>query len=266
MLFILAEVDAIYAFCVAQVGGSLLYAVINTRYFIRRLLPQLEVERWRECFSTFHYGKEHLLLILTMVFHSLLKQFVNSGSEYVMTFTDILSLKVQGILFTFFSSSHLSPTVSAVYDAIEKLVGLVVRVILTPVEESAAVYFTSTVPQRQADGQSSSQALPTIPTRAIRVFSGLLRLTTIMGVIVCAFGFPYSKLAVQLYGGRLLVENGGKIVKVLALRFARFCRPLSPLTVHRISFAHLCKWHYGVLRILSDGHLPGQWILLLVVG
>jgi len=88
-------------------------------------------------------------------------------------------------------------------------VGLVVRVVLTPVEESAAVYFASTVPQRQPDRQSSPQALPNVPAKAIRVFSGLLRLTSIMGVIVCAFGFPYSKLAVQLYGGRLLVENSG---------------------------------------------------------
>src|SRR4051812_22481390 len=96
MLLLLMKTDAIYAFCLAQIGGSLLYAVINARYFARWLMPHLEAGGWREKFKSFHYEKGHLLLIVTMVFHSLLKQFINSGSEYVMTFTSILPLRIQG--------------------------------------------------------------------------------------------------------------------------------------------------------------------------
>jgi hypothetical protein len=93
---ILLATDTVYAFCLAQIFGSLLYVAVNIRYFLSRLLPLLESERWREDFKIANYDKPQLLLIATMVFHSLLKQFINSGSEFVMTFTNVLPLKVQG--------------------------------------------------------------------------------------------------------------------------------------------------------------------------
>lgn len=51
---------------------------------------------WASNFLFYRYEKKHLKLIGTMLFHSLLKQMITSGSSYVMTFTDILSLKTQG--------------------------------------------------------------------------------------------------------------------------------------------------------------------------
>lgn len=88
------------------------------------------------------------------------------------------------------------------YDAVERLASLFARVFLTPLEESAAIYFSTTIRQ-------FTQGINDIPKKAIGNFVSVLRFVFICGLIICIFGVPYSKIAVQIYGGELLVENDG---------------------------------------------------------
>uniref|UniRef100_A0A0N4WT11 Protein RFT1 homolog n=1 Tax=Haemonchus placei TaxID=6290 RepID=A0A0N4WT11_HAEPC len=71
-----------------------------------------------------------LSAIGTLFAHSIVKQLMTDGSAYVMTFTELLSLKSQ-----------------AVYDAVEKVGSLVARIVLAPLEEMCFAYFSNTVNQ-----------------------------------------------------------------------------------------------------------------------
>lgn len=89
------------------------------------------------------------------------------------------------------------PTFSilAVYDAIDRLGSLVVRIILRPLEESCAVYFSSHFKRNQTS---------ILPAKLVDLLMALIRLLLTLGLVIWVFSIPYSKLAVAIYGGRWL--------------------------------------------------------------
>lgn len=96
---------------------------------------------------------------------------------------------------------------SAVYEAVERLASLVARIILTPMEESAAIYYSSNMRQSSVNKD--------VPKKILSNFVALLRLIIVLGIVVCVFGIPYSKIVVQFYGAELLSENDGKFFQLL---------------------------------------------------
>ncbi|PIO65101.1 hypothetical protein TELCIR_13244 [Teladorsagia circumcincta] len=63
----------------------------------------------------------------------------------------------------------------------------------------------------------------------VQNFSIVLHVACVAGVVVSVFGIPYSPLAVYLYGGHLLYDNGGAVLLSL------YCIYLSILAVNGIT-------------------------------
>ncbi|CAJ0584832.1 unnamed protein product, partial [Mesorhabditis spiculigera] len=174
--------EPLYIYAYAQVMASSAYTLFHlARFWLRRPEELKNFQDFRSFFPRPELGlrPESLTALKTMMGHSVLKQMLTDGSGYVMTFTDVLSLKNQ-----------------AVYDAIEKLGSLVCRLALAPLEENCAAYFRN--------GLQSYNA-----RHLRRIFLDILHVAAIFGMVVTFFGVPYSKLAVSIYGGKLLTENGG---------------------------------------------------------
>lgn len=110
------------------------------------------------------------------------------------------------------------------------------RLVLTPLEESAAIYFSSNIRHHTntpASSVSEGGGLGTIPKKAITTFISLLRLIIVLGLIVCIFGFPYSKTVVQIYGGDVLTENEGKMFSYIEIWISlKFYLPTNKFLVY----------------------------------
>ncbi|EPB77109.1 Rft protein [Ancylostoma ceylanicum] len=181
-------------FAYAQVLSSIAYLLFHYIAFLRysRLsMPELSsFTGFRSFFPQPRHGfdREALSAIGTLFAHSILKQLMTDGSAYVMTFTELLSLKSQ-----------------AVYDAVEKVGSLVARIVLTPLEEMCFAYFSNAINKNSEMFTKSTESHDSL----VENFSITLHVASVIGIVVSVFGVPYSPLAVFLYGGHLLYDNGG---------------------------------------------------------
>ncbi|KJH44773.1 Rft protein [Dictyocaulus viviparus] len=156
------------------------------------------------------YGidREALSSLYTLFGHSVLKQIMTDGSAYVMTFTELLSLKSQ-----------------AVYDAVEKVGSLVARIVLAPIEEMCFAYFSNAIHQNSKVFDRSTDTYDSL----VNNFTTILHVTSVVGLVISVFGLPYSPLAVSVYGGNLLYDNGG------ATLLSLYCVYLSIMAVNGIT-------------------------------
>lgn len=154
---------------------------------------------------------------------SFLKQILTEGERYVMTFLNVLSFGDQGV-----------------YDIVNNLGSMVARFIFLPIEESFYIFFAKVL-QRGRDVRSQKQ-VQTSEIRTIRsseraakqslcfcfypqedvaiaaeVLECLLKLVLVIGLIIAVFGYAYSYLALDIYGGSLLSSGAGMPVAVLPL-------------------------------------------------
>ncbi|VDM82250.1 unnamed protein product [Strongylus vulgaris] len=162
------------------------------------------------------FDREALSAVATLFTHSILKQLMTDGSAYVMTFTELLSLKSQ-----------------AVYDAVEKVGSLVARIVLTPLEEMCYAYFSNNINKntkifvKNADSHDSlienfattlhvASVVGIVVTDShdslIENFSTTLHVASVVGIVVTVFGIPYSPLAVFSHGGFLFISAIGHLV------------------------------------------------------
>lgn len=93
----------------------------------------------------------------------------------------------------------------AAYDAVDKLGSLVVRLILQPFEESAAIYFSINL--KRVENSTN-----TIPVGVANTFLLLIRVIFTFGILVFIYGSSYASLAAELYGGRRFIENQGDML------------------------------------------------------
>lgn len=119
---------------------------------------------------------------------SFLKQILTEGERYVMTFLNVLSFGDQGV-----------------YDIVNNLGSMVARFIFLPIEESFYVFFAKVL-QRGRDVRSQKQEDVAI---AAEVLECLLKLVLVIGLIIAVFGYAYSYLALDIYGGSLLSSGAG---------------------------------------------------------
>ncbi|XP_061687952.1 protein RFT1 homolog isoform X1 [Syngnathoides biaculeatus] len=119
---------------------------------------------------------------------SFLKQILTEGERYVMTFLNVLSFGDQGI-----------------YDIVNNLGSMVARFIFLPIEESFYVFFAKVLERgRHVKNQKQEDV-----GVAADVLQCLLKLVLVIGLIIAVFGYAYSRLALDIYGGSLLSSGAG---------------------------------------------------------
>ncbi|KAM6981293.1 man(5)GlcNAc(2)-PP-dolichol translocation protein RFT1 [Aplochiton taeniatus] len=119
---------------------------------------------------------------------SFLKQILTEGERYVMTFLNVLSFGDQGV-----------------YDIVNNLGSMVARFIFLPIEESFYIFFAKIL-ERGRDVKSQKQEEVSM---AAEVLGCLLKLVLVIGLIITVFGYAYSHLALDIYGGSLLSSGAG---------------------------------------------------------
>lgn len=145
---------------------------------------------------------------------SFLKQILTEGERYVMTFLNVLSFGDQGV-----------------YDIINNLGSMVARFIFLPIEESFYIFFVKVL-ERGCDVRRQKQVrfgqkwgkksngkcaaifcfvfLQEDVAMAAEVLECLLKLVLVIGLVITVFGYSFSYLALDIYGGSLLSSGEGE--------------------------------------------------------
>lgn len=151
---------------------------------ITDLLPSLTrtgaFVNWKEAKLTWSFFKQ-----------SFLKQILTEGERYVMTFLNVLNFGDQGV-----------------YDIVNNLGSLVARLIFQPIEESFYIFFAKVL-EREKDAALQKQE--DIAVAAV-VLESLLKLALLTGLTITVFGFAYSQLALDIYGGAMLSSGSGPVL------------------------------------------------------
>ncbi|XP_048657100.1 protein RFT1 homolog isoform X3 [Marmota marmota marmota] len=203
---------------------------------ITDLLPDFTRNRdfvnWKEAKLTWSFFKQ-----------SFLKQILTEGERYVMTFLNVLNFGDQGV-----------------YDIVNNLGSLVARLIFQPIEESFYIFFAKVL-EREKDATLQRQEDFAV---AAMVLESLLKLALLAGLTITVFGFAYSQLALDIYGGAMLSSGSGPVllrtyclyVLLLAINGVTECFTFAAMSKEEVdSFRrtqHLC-W-YVVLRIDPGPH------------
>uniref|UniRef100_A0AC34QA76 Protein RFT1 homolog n=1 Tax=Panagrolaimus sp. JU765 TaxID=591449 RepID=A0AC34QA76_9BILA len=180
VLIVVFNFDHIDAFCASQIAGSIVYAILYVYKFWS--LSSESSQPDSTC------GEREIKLLLSLTAHAFLKQALTDGAGYIMVFTDVFSLKMQGV-----------------YDIIERLGSLVTRLVLAPLEESAFIYFSSNLNRTGSNVKHSNKTWKKVTD----TYFNVLKVVIMLGLVLLVFGIPYSSLAVRIYGGSVLVENNG---------------------------------------------------------
>ncbi|XP_059795901.1 protein RFT1 homolog [Balaenoptera ricei] len=122
---------------------------------------------------------------------SFLKQILTEGERYVMTFLNVLNFGDQGV-----------------YDIVNNLGSLVARLIFQPIEESFYIFFAKVL-EREKDATLQKEEDVAV---AAAVLESLLKLALLTGLTISVFGFAYSHLALDIYGGAMLSSGSGPVL------------------------------------------------------
>lgn len=119
---------------------------------------------------------------------SFLKQILTEGERYVMTFLNVLNFGDQGV-----------------YDIVNNLGSLVARFIFMPIEESFYVFFAKVLER----GKNAKNQRQEDIAMSAAVLESLLKLVLLIGLTITVFGYAYSQLALDIYGGSMLSTGSG---------------------------------------------------------
>lgn len=190
----------LYIFSLAQLFYTTVLVLCYVIYFTKLLgstkLQTLPVSRitdllpnitrsgalinWKEAKLTWSFFKQ-----------SFLKQILTEGERYVMTFLNVLNFGDQGV-----------------YDIVNNLGSLVARLIFQPIEESFYIFFAKVL-EREKDATLQKQEDVAV---AAAVLESLLKLALLAGLTITVFGFAYSQLALDIYGGAMLSSGSGPVL------------------------------------------------------
>ena len=105
-------------------------------------------------------------------------------------------------------SSFIIEHIPGIYDVINNLGSLAARFIFQPIEESFYVYFASTLVRGEPVEKQDQQAIPVVAD----TLSILLKLVLLIALVIVSFGYAYSYLALDIYGGNLLSGGTGPVL------------------------------------------------------
>ncbi|KAM5279973.1 man(5)GlcNAc(2)-PP-dolichol translocation protein RFT1 isoform 2-T2 [Ctenodactylus gundi] len=135
---------------------------------------------WKEAKLTWSFFKQ-----------SFLKQILTEGERYMMTFFNVLNFGDQGV-----------------YDIVNNLGSLVARLVFQPIEESFYLFFAKVL-EREKDATLQKQEDIAVTAAVVE---SLLKLALLAGLTITVFGFAYSQLALDIYGGTMLSSGSGPIL------------------------------------------------------
>uniref|UniRef100_A0A8C3CS72 Protein RFT1 homolog n=1 Tax=Cairina moschata TaxID=8855 RepID=A0A8C3CS72_CAIMO len=215
---------------------------------MKALLPKVVEDEtflnWKEARLTWSFFKQ-----------SFLKQILTEGERYVMTFLNVLNFGDQGV-----------------YDIVNNLGSLVARFIFLPIEESFYVFFAKVLER----GKNVKDQKQDDIAMAANVLEQLLKLVLLIGLTITVFGYAFSQLALDIYGGSMLSSGTGPnllrcyslYVLFLAINgvtecftFALMCKEEVDrynFVMLALSFTFLCisyfltHWHGSVGFILAN--------------
>ncbi|GMS97353.1 hypothetical protein PENTCL1PPCAC_19528 [Pristionchus entomophagus] len=253
-LILTTSIDHLTLFSVAQIVAAIAVTLFNYaafyRYTVTRRPELASFGSYRDFFPRLSAGfdKGSVTAVATLLAHSVLKQLLTDGSAFVMTFTRLLTLPQQ-----------------AVYDSIERLGSLVSRMLLAPLEESSFAYFSNAINNAKTSVFKQNTDSHDV---LVRTFSALMRDLIVCGMVVSVFGVPYSGVAVSIYGGQMLVANGGAAllatyavyILVIAINGVTEAFAFATMNVEQI-FSH-----GGFLLLSSVVHLSLSYALCLQFG
>ncbi|XP_031570734.1 protein RFT1 homolog [Actinia tenebrosa] len=189
----------IICFCLAQVSFSLLIVILYYMYFIHQMgkiqteLPEeFPLKSIRDFFPSI-VAKKPLISLemanLTWSFfkQSFLKIFLTEGERFIMTIFKVLTFAEQGV-----------------YDVVNNLGSLVARCVFMPIEESYYTFFANIL----ARDKKAKEQSPEAAKMAAQVLEVMLKFMVLIGLTIVVFGYAYSFLLLDIYGGTTL--SGGE--------------------------------------------------------
>ncbi|MFT7801530.1 protein RFT1 homolog isoform X1 [Arapaima gigas] len=248
----------LYIFCAAQLvytGSLVLCYIIYFLHFLgsveakmisfplrnaRELLPFTRngesVVNWKQARLTWSFFKQ-----------SFLKQILTEGERYVMTFLNVLNFGDQGV-----------------YDIVNNLGSMVARFVFLPIEESFYIFFAKVLERgREVREQKQDDV-----AMAAEVLECLLKLVLVIGLIITVFGYSYSHLALDVYGGSLLSSGTGPGL-LRCYSFYVLLLAVNGVT-ESFTFAAMSKEevdrYNSVMLVLSVSFLVLSYLLTLVLG
>ena len=128
---------------------------------------------------------------------------------------------------------------AGIYDTINNLGSLVARFVFLPIEESFYIYFASTLYRGVPIEKQPPKSIPVIAN----ALSMIIKTVLMIGVTVLVFGYSFSHLALDIYGGSMLVEGGGAYllrwycvyVLILALNGVTECFVFAIMSEHEVN-------------------------------
>ncbi|XP_019272731.1 protein RFT1 homolog isoform X1 [Panthera pardus] len=202
------------------------------------MLPSITRSRafvnWKEAKLTWSFFKQ-----------SFLKQILTEGERYVMTFLNVLNFGDQGV-----------------YDIVNNLGSLVARLIFQPIEESFYIFFAKVL-ERGKDATLQKQEDMAV---AATVLESLLKLALLAGLTITVFGFAYSQLALDIYGGVMLSSGSGPVllrsyclyVLLLAINGVTECFTFAAMSKEEVD-----RYNFTMLALSSSflvlSYLLTQW-------
>lgn len=92
-----------------------------------------------------------------------------------------------------------------IYDVINNLGSLAARFVFLPIEESFYVFFASTLYRGEPASKQRPDSIPLVAN----TLSMLVKLVILVALVILTFGYSYSYLALDIYGGSVLLDGGG---------------------------------------------------------
>ncbi|XP_006892352.1 PREDICTED: protein RFT1 homolog [Elephantulus edwardii] len=193
----------LYIFSVAQLFYTTVLVLCYVIYFTKLLgSPEyskrqtLPISRMTDLLPTItgsaaFVNRKEAKLTWSFFKQSFLKQILTEGERYVMTFLNVLNFGDQGV-----------------YDIVNNLGSLVARLIFQPIEESFYIFFAKVLEREKGATHQKQEDVAV----AAMVLESLLKLALLAGLTITVFGFAYSQLALDIYGGAMLSSGSGPLL------------------------------------------------------
>lgn len=95
-----------------------------------------------------------------------------------------------------------------IYDVVNNLGSMAARFLFQPIEESGYLFFSQLLLRGKPLKEQNKESIEL----ATGVLSCLLKLVILVGTIILVFGYAYSYLALDLYGGTILSSGSGPML------------------------------------------------------
>lgn len=193
-------VQAVFMYGVTHMLGSLVYCSSYYGLFIQAFSSKIDarklpVQRIRHLFPRWKQGKllpqvdsELGTLAWSFFKQGWLMEALTEGEFYLMNFFPLISLAQQGV-----------------YQVVNNLASLAARLVFRSIETAAYKYFAQMLYRGKPIQEQNQDRIKEV----VRFLSSLLHNLMLISMLMLTFGWSYSSLVLQLYGGHQLSDGGG---------------------------------------------------------